>query len=127
MTVLLAYDGKNHTKKALDYAIDYAKAFDDTLYVVSVVSSKDSVEVVDRLRETLDSVKADAEKKGVKAVTIIEAGQPSDVILTATQRFECSAIVVGRADNKTGLDRVVLGSVSNSVVNNAPCTVIVVQ
>ena len=127
MTILMAYDGKPHTKKALDYAIEYAKAFDDTLYILSVIPSKEFVDETDRIRSTLDSVKEEASKVGVKVITIIEAGHPSDVVLASAKRFECSAIIVGRADNKTGIDRVVLGSVSNSVVSNAQCTVVVVQ
>lgn len=127
MTVLMAYDGKPHTKKALDYAIEYAKSFNDTLYIMSVIPSKDFIDETGSIRAFLDGVKSEASEKGVKAITIIEAGHPSEVILSAAKRFECNVIIVGRADDKTGLDRVVLGSVSNSIVSNAQCTVIVVQ
>lgn len=127
MTVLMAYDGKPHTRKALDYAIEYARSFGETLYIMSVISSKDSIGDAEGIRSFLDGVKDEAASMGVKVVAIIEAGHPSETILSAAKRFGCNAIIVGRAGNKTGLDRVVLGSVSNSIVGNAQCTVIVVQ
>ncbi|MBQ7405895.1 MAG: universal stress protein, partial [Candidatus Methanomethylophilaceae archaeon] len=40
--------------------------------------------------------------------------------------FGCGTIIVGRS-GKTSLDRVIMGSVSNHVVANANCTVVVVQ
>ncbi len=127
MSILVAYDGKEHTKKALDYAVNYAKAFNEELYLMSVIPSKNHMDKIDIVREKLNKIKDSAEKEGVKATVIIEAGQPSTTILEAAARFECNALIVGRSDEKTGLDRVVLGSVSNYVVNNARCTVIVIQ
>jgi len=127
MTVLVAYDGKQHTQKALDYALKYAKSFSEKLYVVSVFPSKKFIPEMDVIKERTDALKAEAEKNGVELIALTEAGQPSTVILECAKRLSCSVIVVGRADNKTGFDRVVLGSVSNHVVSNAECTVIVVQ
>ena len=56
----------------------------------------------------------------------MESGQPDKVILETASRFSCDTIIVGRS-GKTALDRVIMGSVSNSIVANAKCTVIVVQ
>lgn len=127
MTVLVAYDGKEHTQKALDYALKYAKAFSERLYVVSVFPSKDFIKDTEKIKERTGKLVEDAQKEGVVVVPLTEAGHPATVLLECAKRLECSAIIVGRAANKTGLDRVVLGSVSNHVVSNAECTVIVVQ
>lgn len=127
MAVLVAYDGKEHTQKALDYALRYAKNYSEKLYVVSVYPSKTFIPEMDRIKEEMERMKSDAAKDGVEVIPITEAGQPATVILECAKRLQCDAIVVGRADNKTGFDRVVLGSVSNHVVSNAECTVIVVQ
>ncbi|MDD7423942.1 MAG: universal stress protein [Candidatus Methanomethylophilaceae archaeon] len=127
MTVLMAYDGKPHTQKALDYALRYAKAFGETLYIMSVYPSKEWIAELDNIKSKMDEFVKDAEKSGVKAIAVTESGHPSETILDAAKRFECDTLIVGRSDKKTGLDRVVLGSVSNYVVNNAQCTVIVVE
>lgn len=127
MTILMAYDGREHTQKALDYAMKYARSFDERLHVISVFPSKEHLEEMDAIEKRFEEIKAIASEQGVDVVTQMESGHPSTVLLECAQRLKCSAIIVGRAANKTGLDRVVLGSVSNHIVSNAQCIVIVVQ
>jgi nucleotide-binding universal stress UspA family protein len=127
MTVLMAYDGREHTQKALDYALKYAKSFNERLHIISVFPSKEHLSEMDAIEEKFAQIKKTASEQGVDVVTQVESGHPSTVLLECAQRLNCSAIIVGRAANKTGLDRVVLGSVSNYVVSNAQCIVIVVQ
>ena len=57
--------------------------------------------------------------------TIIEVGKPDDVILEVAERFQCDAIVVGRPD-RSRLDRMVMGSVSQKLVENSDCPVVIV-
>ncbi len=127
MTILMAFDGREHTQKALDYAMRYAKSFNERLYVISVFPSKEHLAEMDAIENRFAEIKSIASEQGVDVVTQVESGHPSTVLLECAQRLGCSAIIVGRAANKTGLDRVVLGSVSNHIVSNAQCIVIVVQ
>lgn len=123
----MAFDGREHTQKALDYAMKYAKSFNERLHVISVFPSKEHLAEMDAIENKFAEIKAIASEQGVDVVTQMESGHPSTVLLECAQRLKCSAIIVGRAANKTGLDRVVLGSVSNHIVSNAQCIVIVVQ
>ncbi len=127
MTILMAFDGREHTQKALDYAMKYAKSFNERLHVISVFPSKEHLAEMDAIENKFAEIKTIASEQGVDVVTQMESGHPSTVLLECAQRLKCSAIIVGRAANKTGLDRVVLGSVSNHIVSNAQCIVIVVQ
>ena len=127
MTILMAFDGREHTQKALDYAMKYAKLFNERLHVISVFPSKEHLAEMDAIEKRFEEIKIIASEQGVDVVTQMESGHPSTVLLECAQRLNCSAIIVGRAANKTGLDRVVLGSVSNHIVSNAQCIVIVVQ
>jgi nucleotide-binding universal stress UspA family protein len=63
-------------------------------------------------------------RKGVTAV--IEAGDPADVICRTAERLGADVIVVG-SHGRTGLGRLLLGSVSEHVVRHAPCPVLVVR
>ena len=63
MTVLVAYDGKEHTKKAVDYAVKYAKAFSERLYVMSVIPSKKHMDEIDDIKEKLESIKLSSNLK----------------------------------------------------------------
>ena len=124
MTMLVAYDGRENTEKALDYAIRNAKVYGEQLIVLSVVTRDGNL---DETRERIEAARARAEKSGAEVRAIVESGEPDKVILQTASRFGCDTIIVGRSNKKSSFDRVVLGSVSNSIVANAGCTVIVVQ
>lgn len=124
MTMLVAYDGRENTEKALDYAIRNAKVYGEQLIVLSVVTRDGNL---DETRERIETARVRAEKSGAEVRAIVESGEPDKVILQTASRFGCDTIIVGRSNKKSSFDRVVLGSVSNSIVANAGCTVIVVQ
>lgn len=125
MTMLIAYDGRENTEKALDYAIRNSMVYGEKLIILSVVvKSVDSD--VGKVHEYAASALEKARMQGADAQSIVESGQPDKVILENAARFDCGTIIVGRS-GKTTLDRVIMGSVSNSIVANAKCTVVVVQ
>jgi nucleotide-binding universal stress UspA family protein len=129
MNVLLATDGKPHSNKAIDYAIDYASKFGAALFIVYVVSPKQGE---DREGATmagmavLERVKKQAAEKGVAATGLLEAGSPYEAILAASNRIKADVLIVGTS-GKTVIDRVLIGSVSEFIVRNARCTVVVVK
>lgn len=129
MNVLLATDGKPHSEKAIDYAIQYAARYGAALFIVYVVGPKQGE---DREKATragmavLDAVKKKALDQGVQATGLLEAGSPYEALLAAAERVQADAIIVGTS-GKMVIDRVLIGSVSEYVVRNARCTVIVVK
>lgn len=123
MTMLMAFDGRPHTEKALEYAIRHSRTFSDSLCILSVVTKADQIRAV---REINASAVERARDAGVDARGLVESGSPEKVIIETAGRFGCSTLIVGRS-SRTTFDRVVLGSVSNYAVANAKCTVIVVQ
>lgn len=125
MSMLIAYDGRENTEKALDYAIRNSVVYGEKLIILSVVvkgADADVQKVHDYTSAALEKAKA----QGADVQSIVESGQPDKVILENAARFGCDTIIVGRS-GKTTIDRVIMGSVSNSIVANAKCTVIVVQ
>jgi nucleotide-binding universal stress UspA family protein len=129
MNVLLATDGKAHSEKATQYAYEYAKLHQATLFIVFVVSPKadeDKDHIIQNGMRVLEKMKNDATQQGVQVTTLLEAGNPYETILSASERVKAEAIIVGTS-GKTVLDRVLIGSVSEYVVRNSRCTVIVVK
>ena len=129
MAIIIAYDGMKNTKKALEYAIEHSKVYKEKLYIFSVITSKDMLDKEKELlhvKEYLEDAEKIAISKGADAEILLESSTPAKGILEAAERFGVKTIVVGRSD-KTAFDRAVLGSVSENVVRNAKCTVIVVQ
>lgn len=130
MSILVAYDGREHTKKALEYAIEESILRKTKVYVFSAIVSKDKLDR-DEEMEAVDKYMAEAMEigrtEGADIQTVLGSGVPWKGILEAADRFECDMIVVGRATNKSTFDRAVLGSVSDAVVRNAKCVVVIVQ
>ena len=127
MTILIAYDGKPDTEAALDYATRISVSFNEPLYVLTVVS-KDQMDPEDMdptIREYMEAASMRALSQGADVHTIIEVGKPEDIILEVADRFQCDAIVVGRP-NRSRFDRMVMGSVSQNLVENSFCPVIIV-
>ncbi len=127
MTILIAYDGKPDTEAALDYATRLSIALNEPMYILTVVT-KDQMDPEDldpTIQQYMEAASQKALSQGADVHTIIEVGKPDDAILEVVDRFQCDAIVVGRP-NRSRFDRMVMGSVSQDLVENATCPVIIV-
>lgn len=125
MSTLLAYDGRSTSEKALDYAIEYSVRFDDPLYILTVVKD-DLDEEGEDVREYMEAAQKRAASAGATVHTIVMSGKPDETVIDVADRYDCGTIVVGRS-NRSSLDRLFLGSVSDYVVKNARCTVVLVS
>jgi nucleotide-binding universal stress UspA family protein len=127
--LLLATDGKPHSNKAIRYAIELAKLTSSKLFILYVVSPKNEAERKELTKEGLDKLqelKTLATKSDVDVATILEGGSPYQTIISTAERIKAGAIIVGTS-GKSALDRVLIGSVSEFVVRNSGCSVIVVK
>jgi len=61
-----------------------------------------------------------------EALPVVRMGDPSTNICELADELEADLIIVGRKD-RSGLEELVLGSVSSEVVHHAPCAVLVTQ
>jgi nucleotide-binding universal stress UspA family protein len=130
--ILLAYDGGEPAKRALETAIDLTKRFDANLSVVSVVPTYPGRSPVapwdDRSvhdDELLEARKL-LESQGIKAEMIEPAGDPAKQIERIATVGKFDTIVIGSRGLGT-LGRVLQGSVSEHVATNADATVVVVR
>lgn len=129
MSIILATDGKPHTKNAMDYAFNYARKFQEPLYVVSVITSRMEADIdyiLEYTHKNFEDLQQRALDEGVEIHTLLEYGPPAENVMSLAERLEASVIIVGTSE-KTVLDRVILGSVSDNIVRNARSTVIVVR
>jgi nucleotide-binding universal stress UspA family protein len=67
-----------------------------------------------------------AAKIGVTAESLQVPGEPSQVICDVADRLGADLVIVGRR-GYSGLNELILGSVSNAVLHRALCSVLVVQ
>jgi nucleotide-binding universal stress UspA family protein len=126
MKALLAYDGKQ--QRVLDYAIGHALAYGAPLFIISSLTAKDAAEIeagLPKMKESLEAARQRALDKGVDAHVLVGAGDPAGEIIAAAERVEADAIILGHSD-KTVVDRMLIGSVSENVMRRVRCTVIFV-
>jgi nucleotide-binding universal stress UspA family protein len=134
-TILHPTDGSEASMAAADHAIELAaenRAALRFLYVVdaSTLAADDFsgvlLENLERSgRAALEDLVERAEAAGVDAVTAVETGVPHREILADAEDAGADLIVMG-THGRTGLDRFLLGSVSERVVRTADVPVLVV-
>jgi len=87
-----------------------------------------SVVIEDKLKKEaesfLESFKKIGEEIGVKIETELITGNPAEEIVKYTNEND---LIIMANHGKKGIDRFMLGSVSEEVVRNAPCSVLVVK
>ena len=137
--VLVAYDGSPNAKRALTRAAHVASGTGASLRVVVVVNPitpsygpiapNYPQDFIQRIMSEADRAlkEALAMCAGVKGVSgSVEEGRPAETILAVAKREGSDLIVVGRR-GISGVERFLLGGVSNNVVNNSACDVLVVK
>jgi nucleotide-binding universal stress UspA family protein len=135
MRILLAYDGSEGAKRALEQAAELTESDGRTMTVVSVAKTvnlgRGGTNIVpddedyERRRELAEAVEL-LSGRGVKVRAVERKGEPAAMIIDEAEKEHTELIVIGTR----GLNapkRVVLGSVSSDVVHRAPCSVLVVR
>ena len=130
--ILLAYDGGEPAKRALEIAMDLTKRFEANLSVVSVVPVHPGRSPIDpwddrgvHAQELMEARRMLAES-GIEAEMIEPAGDPAKEIEKIATAGKFDTIVIGTRGLGT-LSRVLQGSVSEHVAKNADATVIVAR
>jgi nucleotide-binding universal stress UspA family protein len=137
--ILIPTDGSECADSAVEHALDIAAQYDAELHVLSIVDSRDvshsapaiSPEQVqqtlrDRAESVVESVADRAEAAGVTVVTAVEPGIPDDVVVEYAADEDCDLIVMG-THGRTGLERYLLGSVTERTVRRSSVPVLTVR
>ncbi len=140
--ILLATDGSRYSEKAAVKAIGMAKRTGAHLVVVSVVPSE-SISPLDIVHSEMhrdliaekeqkaaqcyiDGVREKADKDGVRIEGLILEGRPYEAITSVASEKKADLIVIG-SHGKTGLEKLLMGSVAERVIVLSPCAVLVVK
>jgi nucleotide-binding universal stress UspA family protein len=145
--ILLPTDGSKHAERAANHAIWIASQSGAEIIVLDVIETSSLVglpaeDLIVRIKEMLreearrslerisEMVDESKEKgiavKDVKITLVSEEGSPADVILKTIKKEDIDLVVMGTS-GKHGLDRFLLGSVTEKVVRSAECSVLAVH
>ena len=133
--LLVATDGSVFSKSAVREAVNLAKICSGKLYVVSVVKTNLEYESIvpqivekeeDKMRQHLESVKDRASKEGVDCEIISHRSEePYQDIVDEAEKNQADMVIMG-THGRTGLKRLMMGSVTAKVIGHATCNVLVV-
>ena len=135
--VLLGTDLSRTSELATDRAFDLAQRHGADLLVVSVIDPDDLGkhagraggrwdEVRDRRHTAAQELVGRGRTMGINVSFLVWTGDPGESIVSAAEAEGADLVVVGTHGRGT-IGRLLLGSVSDHVVRNAPCPVLVVR
>ena len=133
--IVLAYDGSSEAERALGRCAELARAMAADVLVVTVAtgvySGPHGADLVDpadaeEARTLLRVAGRRLEDAAVSARTLDLTGPPGKAIVDAATEAAADLVIVGTRGRGAAL-RTVLGSVSDQVVREAPCDVLVAR
>jgi nucleotide-binding universal stress UspA family protein len=136
-SVLVATDGSSEASEAAEHALNLARALGAKLHVLHVVdanlvrsmgvySQEAQGELAEEGRHIVDAVLRQASLMEVEAEGVFADGKPGPEICRAAADRGADIVVVG-ATGKSAIEKVLLGSVSQHVLNNVGKPVLVVR
>jgi nucleotide-binding universal stress UspA family protein len=134
-TILVGYDDSEPAQRALERALQLAKAFNSKLVITSVAPlaigagrgpGVDPTDSPQHHHEELQNAAAEASKHGIHAELVPTVGHPADTIVETAREAGADLIVVG--SRELGVVPRLLGqSTSQTVAGHARCDVMIVH
>jgi nucleotide-binding universal stress UspA family protein len=141
-SIVVATDGSPFSAAAASEAIGIARLNKSRLTVISVVPAElaapTDIDFASASREKLadaemksaeknaKAVKDAAQKEGIDVKAFVMTGKPADAIIETAKDAKADLVVVG-SHGRTGLDRLLMGSVAERVIVLSSCAVLVVK
>jgi len=141
--ILVPVDGSPNSMRAAEMAMDISKEFGSQLMVVSVVDSgvifdlsyrieggrqvmQAERELEEDAEKTLKMVQKMAKGYGIKIEIIKRKGHPHLEIVNLAKELEASLIIMGKGGRHGG-SRLTMGNITGRVIEDADCSVMLVQ
>lgn len=121
--ILLATDGSTYSKVAGYAAVNLLKKIGGELLVVSVAKKEENVWAA---KESVKSIKEIAEKEGIRVKDLVVIGEPFEKIVETADKENVGLIVMG-CYGRTGIEKLLMGSVTERVIGFTNKPVLVVK
>ena len=137
-TILVGYDQTEPSERALERALEFAKAFQSKVLITSVARvsagagtgrSMGAIDPTDSPESAAAEMQAAADKAkaaGIPADVVPAIGDAAEAIVKAAEQNDADLIVVG-ARERGWMQRMLDHSVSQDVARNARCDVLIVH
>ena len=133
--ILVAVDGSDFSDVAVDQAISLGGICNSQIFLISIVDLyPEQMEVApalvekmsEEVRDNLENARKKVEEANIPCETIVHiGGKPHEFIIQEARERSVDLIAMG-THGRSGLKRILMGSVAQNVIGHAPCPVIVV-
>jgi nucleotide-binding universal stress UspA family protein len=141
--ILIGVDDSAHSKAALDYVKTVRWPSGTRFVVLTAARLQASAytlvdagglswmktakeEMVPQAEELASRVERELQDAGLATEARVVHGDPREALVDAARSTGADLVVVG-SHGRTGLDKLMMGSVASHVVTHAPCSVMVVK
>jgi len=138
--ILVPYDGTNFSNRAFQKALDIAKKDNSKITIFTVIEgeysaimgySKINPQVIKKqqsaAKKYISKLESSAKNRGVAITVKIKQGTKIvKEILDFAKTKKFNLIVIG-SHGRTGINKLILGSVANGIAQQAKCSVMVVK
>ncbi len=138
-TILVALDGSPAGQKALERAVEMARAGNAKLHAAYVVETglfsslptDNTVEIMYNVLQkegdaVLDKAKTEAAAHGVTLTTHVKFGHAGSEVISLADKIKADLVIVG-SHGKSQTDRLLIGSVSTFIVTHSSVSTMVVR
>lgn len=134
MKILLAVDGSKFSKAAAQAVIEQFRPQETEVKVLNVVSNSEYLDYpagvtedqLNQARELVNRVSQKLRTAGLKVESALCRGEARAGIIDSAEEWHADLIVLG-SHGCTGLGRFLLGSISDTVMRHARCSVEIVR
>lgn len=127
--ILVPSDGSEHATKAADKAIQLAKILDAEIVAVHVIDEKliQPFEVLEEEgMEILHQIQKKGESAGVEVSEVLLLGNPWHDMKKISNKTEADLIVIA-SHGRTGLEKILMGSVAENTLKTADIPVLLIK
>jgi nucleotide-binding universal stress UspA family protein len=135
--ILFATDFLESSRLALDYAVSFANHFKATIVMLHVLELSQAAREVETAtsrpslmrkvgQERLEVLAKGVRSFGIQVEAHVEDGIPSEVILSAVERFDADLLVLGVHGVHRGLEHLLIGSNTEKILLSATCPTLTV-
>ncbi|MDH5327161.1 MAG: universal stress protein [Gammaproteobacteria bacterium] len=121
--ILLPVDGSRNSQEAAATVVNLVKQCPAPVTIISVATDESQL---DDAKALASQHQAQLENLDVKVAVDVRVGRPDEAIMACAKDHSTDLIVMG-SHGRTGLERLLVGSVSERVIGQAECPVLVVK
>jgi nucleotide-binding universal stress UspA family protein len=134
-TIVIATDGSESVRRAVDVALDLADRFDAEVHCLYVVDEGDVASSPERLRDEMEDALVERGEEAIDevrdstdrdVVAAVEEGHPASEIDEFARDVDADVVVMGTR-GRHGENRFLIGSVAERVVRTCPIPVLTVR